>query len=834
MRKWGRLLVLLGAGLILLWDGLGEPARPSAMPAMTEPVIADDVVQVRLNDVLPTPRGAWRLQQTFTPRHDGLREIEIILARNGAPQPGEDGRLTLSLLDETGNLIAERTLLTVNFAHNHTYTFPFPVQTQSAGRSYTLQFSGNAANPLTVWGYTLDVHDGGEMTLLAEDGQPLNERPLIQRPLLDTAVQELRFITRYQLTSGAAFTRLARIMAQEGGWLLLALVFLPLPGLWLMGLRPWRERNWDGAAWLGMALALGTAVWPLLWYAVSALGGRFTSELLWLLVRGGYAGLVAWWVWQRWQGNAARPWPVLQWRWEHALLLGLLALGLAVRLLAVRDLPAPPWVDSSRHALITAVMVADGQAITDYAPYLPIDHFPYHFGFHTLSASLMLMAGGPLPRLLLWLGQLLNGLLPLTVYTAVWLLTRRRPAALLSALLVGLPFFFPAYYATWGRLTQLTAVLVLPLLLALTWLLVAGGRRWPRGWWAIALLAAALFLIHFRVFLFYLPFAAVVWLLHKGRHGRWLALSAVAAVALVLPRALTLNAVTAPAAALATNIADYNAFPTAYYLSGWDRFFIWLAAPALLWVLMALLWRRRWTWLPLALALWVGLLFLLLGGEVVGLPTTAVVNLNSMYITLFLPLAIFLSAVCDRFWRWLRQSHWLWLALGYVGVGVVVTAVTLFGIQQQIDILNPETVLVRPPDLPALAWLDENLPPAAVVAVNSWKWLGETWAGSDGGAWLVPLTGRSSTTPPADYIYSRELYEWVNPFNEAATAVSDWTAPENAEWLRRQGVTHIFVGARGGFFDPAALAQNPQLELIYQQDGVFIFALTTGRSRDLP
>ena len=43
---------------------------------------------------------------------------------------------------------------------------------------------------------------------------------------------------------------------------------------------------------------------------------------------------------------------------------------------------------------------------------------------------------------------------------------------------------------------------------------------------------------------------------------------------------------------------------------------------------------------------------------------------------------------------------------------------------------------------------------------------------------------------------------------QAATAVSDWSDPLQADWLRDQGVTHIYTGKKGGFFDPAALART--------------------------
>jgi hypothetical protein len=155
----------------------------------------------------------------------------------------------------------------------------------------------------------------------------------------------------------------------------------------------------------------------------------------------------------------------------------------------------------------------------------------------------------------------------------------------------------------------------------------------------------------------------------------------------------------------------------------------------------------------------------------------------------------------------------------------MVTAVFVFGLFQQITILNTATVLAWPADEAGLAWVDANLPPDAVIAANAWQWLGNTWAGQDGGAWLTPLTGRTNTAPPIDHIYNRELFAANRAFNEAATAVEDWSAPETAVWLREQGVTHVYVGARGGFFKPDQLWRNPKITLLYGEDGVFVFEI---------
>ncbi|NKQ34556.1 MAG: hypothetical protein HF973_02965 [Chloroflexi bacterium] len=831
IRDWRLWLFTGGIVLALAWVWLDEPLRPSAIPPIAALILADDINQHRLNTAVPTPAGELILEQTFTAQKDGLREIELILVRRDEPAADENGRLTLTLFTQDGRPQAEQTLETRNLHHNQTYVWQIPRQADSAGQAYVLQISGSPDNPVSVWGYDLDAVSSGKF--LVSEG--------------DTAVQDLRFITRYQLGWGSALGQLGQTAVHYGFLFLLALAFLLLPGclILLLGLR-WA--SWDGMAWGGTALAVGTAVWPVVWYLFSLVGGSWTGWLLWLVLLGGWGGVLVlvWRVWARRRGETARNNVVLfaqdhtapsrpydhtpyairhtpRIHWQHVALMLILLIGFGVRLLAVRDLNIPPWVDASRHALITAVMTENGRTLQNYAPYLTIDRFPYHFGFHTISASLMLMGNWRLESLLLNLGQLLNALVPLTIYAAAWLMTRRRNAALIAAFLAAIPFFFPGYYATWGRFTQLTGVLILPVLLAFTWLLLRGARRWRRLWWLAALLVGGLFLVHLRVFVFYVPFAFVVWLMSWGRHGRYLLATAVGTFLLILPRLLYLQSITEPVKAISYNLPGYNQFPTGYYQAGWDRYFIWLAGLLLLWVAWQAVRKRPWAMLPLALAAWTLLLLFMLSGDYLGLPSTSLVNLNSLYITLFVPLAIFLGVTLDQLWRWLGRQRRPLQAVGYFAAGMAATLLLIFGIRQQISILNPNTILARPSDLAGLEWLDENLSPDALVAVNSWLWLGNTYAGADGGAWIVPLTRRQATIPPADYVYNRQMAAQVNQFNKEAEAITDWSDPAAAVWLYKQGVSHIFIGAKGGFMDPAALARNPNLQMMYGEDGVFIF-----------
>ncbi len=205
------------------------------MPVVTlcGPLLADDVTQGRLDTALPAPQEALLIEQSFVPRHDGLTAVELLLARYDGQAPA-DAHLDVALWDDAGTLVAAESLSVAALSNNQSYTLHFAPQRDSAGRRYVLRLRGSEGNPVSAWGYSLDVYSGGELTL---DAGALATPPA-------TAARELRFTTRYALTGGGAWA--AAVVPLRGEWLMLqvAALLLPLPGVWLLLL--WRPRRWGG------------------------------------------------------------------------------------------------------------------------------------------------------------------------------------------------------------------------------------------------------------------------------------------------------------------------------------------------------------------------------------------------------------------------------------------------------------------------------------------------------------------------------------------------------------------------------------------------------------
>jgi hypothetical protein len=191
------------------------------------------------------------------------------------------------------------------------------------------------------------------------------------------------------------------------------------------------------------------------------------------------------------------------------------------------------------------------------------------------------------------------------------------------------------------------------------------------------------------------------------------------------------------------------------------------------------------------------------------LPGSWFVNTISVAITLFLPTAVLAGYAIGQIYAFLLGKISLPRKAAFQGTFAVLgVAAVLLAARALLPILLPSTDLFRYADRPAMAWIEQNIPPGETILINPMYWGYNTYAGADGGYWITPLTGHKTLPPPV-------LYQAV--MDQAADPAG------LAETLRSQGIHYVYLGARGGILSPQALRESEQFEALYAQQGVWIF-----------
>ncbi|MBN1402075.1 MAG: hypothetical protein JXA74_14640, partial [Anaerolineae bacterium] len=661
---------------------------------------------------------------------------------------------------------------------------------------------------------------------------------------------DLYFVTYYDYDLKASLADLGRAGVRVLGLLPAALLVLILPGL---AIGVWGLPLGEDDPGVGLALVVGLSLvfWPLLLLWASVFDLSLRGAPAWILV-GLLALLTAWGLRRR----RIRPRALLGAMRQGGL--PLLALGVvllfaaASRALQVRELLAPPWIDSVHHTVVTRSIIEQGHVPYSLAPYVEVEGFFYHFGFHAVAAALGWLGGLRAEAAVLLLGQILNALAALMAYalTRVW--TRRPWAGVGAALVAGALSYLPAYYLSWGRYTQLAGLCVLPVLCAVTWRLWCSERLDMRLLTMAALLVVGLLLTHYRVIAFYaafaLTYAALAGWQRRGVPGAWrrlgvnLAMMAALALLLAVPwlvrMALHLLPRIGPMfGGLTAREGVDTSFPQGLLQVGWTQPLLYLAGASLIWAAL----RDRAE--IVCLAVWAAICFVPANLHLFGLANTFLMHNQAVVIAFWLPVSVavgwlaadvtgLLAEGAARLGAALRlMPLGMGQAWGRRGRARLLLAATLalgaWGSWRMVDVVNPVTVLLSREDWHAIAWAREHTPPDARFLINTWRWQGDLRAGSDGGWWLPMLADRQVTLPCALYAQGEPAY--VSAINALAGAVEDANSlddPALLAHLQAEGVTHVFVGSKGGRLLPKELDPNPHFTLRYALGPTRIYAFT--------
>jgi hypothetical protein len=656
---------------------------------------------------------------------------------------------------------------------------------------------------------------------------------------------------------------------------LIAAAVLLLPGTALYRLaRRLLAREPDDEPLLGWIAGIGLsiALWPLL--------------LLFLtLVSGGYA----WWgIWAVLAVSAlvivlagrglTRPTSAIVERRpvSAGLVLVLVTLAvLAFRLGDIQGISVPMFGDSLHHTLITRMIMDGGQVPSGYQPYVPVDTFTYHFGFHTLAAVLGMAGGLDAQGAVLIMGQVLITAAVPAAYFMNRLLFSSRLAGLGAAIIVGFVSIMPAYYVNWGRYTQLAGHVLVAVAIGLTAQLMSRSLR--RGDLPlVAVCVAGLVVVHYRVLIFYGLFGLALgaWQFISRRYAPgdlfagWARGLAAVIVGLIVAGPWIINLAVNYFPVLAGRLrsvtpdylAQYNNPDTVRVFAG-----VLLPSLAVLGIILGIVslvvgrGRVLLTTAPeieprpgdsaITLAIWSALLV----GSLFVVP--GAIGSYAVAISIYIPLAALGGYGVGHGLGWIQERTGLpeaapaslMLALG-------LGAVFLMGTWHVSD--PSQFQYVQQADRRAFDWVSANTRPEDRFLISSeFSYLGRNVTGTDGGMWLPLLAGRNTSLPvlsawvehspfPDFFAGTRRLAAYTQPegapgeagdslqVNLAAAGVIPAPAGMSddvvLDLMRSLGITYVYSGAQEGRsksrLNVEVMRADPgHYELVYFESGVYIF-----------
>jgi hypothetical protein len=651
-------------------------------------------------------------------------------------------------------------------------------------------------------------------------------------------------------------------------WLILPMgILLFLPGWLLIDLIGLRKR-FDGGELVATSLGLSLALVPLLMLWTSWIGLRWGRVSVWV-VAGLLVALVVWRLLRKVQVtsyqaqvesnklkfernqlqgddrlttiggetlqfsifnlNSTFRIPYSAFIIRHSafiLLIIIFAIALLTRFAMVRDLAGPAWVDSVHHALITRQIIENGGYPQSYQPYLPEEAMYYHAGYHSILATFIWLTGLEIPEAMQILGQVLNALIVFSLYLLTTTLTENRSAGLVAALIGGLFTPMPAYYASWGRYTQLAGLLVLPVGLALFKSSNDGQQRQKRAMIILLILTCAgLALIHNRVviflglLLFFYSLLTPNWRDIPKMVGR-ITLVVAGTVLMTLPWLIPAfrGLVVPKTLEWSAGKVSLSGIPWMYLTPALGEVSLALAGIGLL---LGLIWQRRFV---MTILLWVGSLYFIANLGAIGLPGGGLITPISVEISWFMPLAVLggygIGQMIEVLDRYIPETvgkyiRWTMVALG--------AGAAILGAQRLLPTLNPDTFIFREADRAAIDWIGENVPAEEVILVNPTAWGYGLYRGADGGYWISPLTGHLTTPPSVLYgLGNPEYYTAINQMIEGLLPLGK-DAQGLWEYLQPLGIRYVYLGVRGGILSARALSSSPLFESRYASEGAWVF-----------
>lgn len=786
-------------------------------------------IQDNNSDIVTTLVSGHTAGQTFTPHRNCINSITIWVSN---PNQYQAATLRASLYENaatTSPIYSQSFLIDPN-SQNTPVLISIPAQVGSSEISYYLEIASDQSN--------ISLH--GRAENIYSNGHAYNERAPIEG--------DLAFRLSYCYTFLSLEADLLSWFSQVKVFISIALIIF-VPGWLLLDLLGLRDR-FTFAEQISLSTGISLAAIPLLMLWTSQLDLPWSSQSVRFatmalaslaLIRGLQSVNIG----RRHSINRHKITQTAPFKFFHnepaysrtdIALIFICLLGLAIRLIIIRDLATPPWVDSIHHGFITRQIVGNGGFPQTYQPALNIETTDYHLGFHSTLATLIWLTDLPIPHAMLLFGQVLNSLAILGAYVLTNKIFNNPIAGIIAAWITAFLTVMPTYLTTWGRYTHLAGLIILPCLFVL---LVNAQKRSSalphlhyRSVILATITAAGLFLTHYRVLAFSMCLIVSFALsqlcpckvsnrIRLLKFFKMTIATAFLTILITLPWIIPLVRQTIiPWLAPATELIDrpFADFSWRFLTAAAGNVSLVFAGIGVAW---ALLRKPR---PAITLLGWVLLMFLLANLDALHLPGGMFVNDTAVVITLFLPISAaggYLLAELYFAWKTLLPKHLHFLA--QLAIVLVLTIGGYGGARQLLTILHPATIITRPTDLQTIQIADNQIPPGETVLINPFPWGYGLYAGYDGGYWLPAITDLYTIPPPV--LYGMGSTTSIERINQICQQVIENSKEPEAIWeiMGQNDIHYIFIGARGGVLSPTQLDASPLFSTLYAKDDTWIF-----------
>jgi hypothetical protein len=626
----------------------------------------------------------------------------------------------------------------------------------------------------------------------------------------------------------------------------LVLLTIFLPGrLFLLVTALDRKFDWGARIALSIGISLSFLSIMILW--TSQLGLHWSSISAWIFFGAMVILYFGLWLYKFPRKVLNQPFKFKP-QWATILVLsGIFILTLVLRMIMVRDLATPAWVDSVHHGFISRLIYENGILPESYSPILEIETANYHAGFHSTFSFFLWLSGSDIPQGLLLFGQVLNALMVFGSYLFTYTFTKNPVAGIVAGLVTAIFSPMPAYYTSWGRYTQLAGLLILPAAFAL--LIFVLDNNWKTAHLTLqigkknslstillaGLVSAGLFLTHYRVMAFLglliLSYLLVSLLTRSVRREikKWvmclpvLFLIGLIAILFSFPWwPETIKTLFTPSLAWSkpSNQKFFSDFSWSLLTSASGLYTLIIAGLGWIWAI----WTRQ--KFSIVILIWIISMFFTANLAALRLPGNGFINNTSVVISLFLPI----SCLCGYLvgwvysgWKTLSPKKWGFIVpLIFIGL---FTILSYLAIPSILTIINPSTILTRQADIPAISWLDTHIPEEEKVLINPFSWGYGIYAGGDGGYWISALSHHPTDPPPV--LYGLDSNNSPSTSETSRNIIQTSGDPvQLRQQMIKEKINYIFIGAKGGLLSPQSLMNDPNFKVIYIQNGAWIFQMT--------